>query len=376
MRRIYALRGLKGSRKVAIFFLIIILAGGKLSAQSSFSKLDSWMEANTKDMGGRAILVIYKDGKIVYDKSVIDMSSRQKSMNKYFAKKQGMEPDMNAFSLDSRQMVASCSKWYSAALVMTFVDEGKLQLTDTVGAWLPVLSLHGKGNITIGECLSHLTGIKEPPLKERLKAMKKTSSMDQAIEEIANMPVEGEPGKSFHYSNAGLQIAAAVIEKISGESFEELFSGRIAIPLGMKNTDFGKKRVAWPAGGARSTPEDYLSFLTMILHKGRLNGKQILTANSVDEMEINRIGSDVKIDYSPTEAKGLGYGYGEWVVPTTTEGKPSKWATSPGLFGSFPWVENEKHYSAFLMTFYLKNKGRNERYFGLKQLVDESISGL
>ena len=63
-------------------------------------------------------------------------------------------------------MIASSSKWYSAALVMTFVDEGKLRLTDTVGTWLPVLSTHGKGRITIGECFSHLTGIKEPPLKE------------------------------------------------------------------------------------------------------------------------------------------------------------------------------------------------------------------
>jgi CubicO group peptidase (beta-lactamase class C family) len=376
MYEMYARRSFQGSIKIVISLLLFILAGGKISAQSDFSKLDNWMDANTRDMGGRAILVIYKDGKIVYDKSVFDMSPRQKSINKYIAGKQGLDPDLNAFSLDSRLLIASCSKWYSAALVMTFVDEGKLRLTDTVGAWLPVLSLHGKGNITIGDCLSHLTGIKEPPLKERLKEMKNTGTMDQAIEEIANMPMEGEPGKSFHYSNAGLQIAAAVIEKISSQSFEELFSERIAIPLGMKNTDFGKKRVAWPAGGARSTPEDYLSFLTMILHKGSFNGKQILTEKSIDEMEINRIGSDVKVDYAPAEAKGLGYGYGEWVVPTTAEGKPSSWATSPGLFGSFPWVENEKHYSAFLMTFYLKNKGRNERYIGLKQLVDESLNGL
>jgi hypothetical protein len=47
--------------------------------------------------------------------------------------------------------------------------------------------------------------------------------------------------------------------------------------------------------------------------------------------------------------------------------------TSPGLFGSFPWVDNEKKYCGFLMTFYLKNQGRNERYKTLKSLVDESI---
>jgi CubicO group peptidase (beta-lactamase class C family) len=286
-----------------------------------------------------------------------------------------MEADLNAYTLNSQVMVASSSKWYSAALIMTFVDEGKLRLTDTVGTWLPVMSAQGKGGITIEECLSHLTAIKEPPLKELLKDMKKISSMDQAMQLIATLPMEGEPGKSFHYSNAGLQIAGAVIEKISGKSFEELFAERIAAPLGMKNTDFGRKNVALPAGGARSTTEDYLAFLTMILNKGSYGGKQILTEQSVNEMQINRIGHDVKIDYSPAEAKGLGYGYGEW-VDKSDDGKPSEWATSPGLFGSFPWIENEKHYCAFLMTFYLKNEGRNERYIGLKHLVDESVNGL
>ena len=362
-------------RKLVVFLFFVGLSD-ILSGQSHFAKLDSWMETNTKDMGGRAILVIYKDGKIIYNKSVLDMSHRQKSVNKYVARKQGVEADLNAYNLNSNVLVASCSKWLSAALVMTFVDEGKLRLSDTVGTWLPALSIQGKGSITISECLSHLTGIKEPSLRGRMKEMKNISSMDQAIDMIASLPMEGEPGKSFHYSNAGLQIAGAVIEKISGKSFEELFAERIAIPLGLKNTDFGKKKVAFPAGGARSTPEDYLTFLTMILQKGNFNGRQILTEKSVNEMEINRMGPDVKIEYSPTEAKGLGYGFGEWVVKNTEVEKPSGWSTSPGLFGSFPWVDNEKQYCAFLMTFYLKNKGRNDRYLGLKKLVDGSIIGL
>jgi CubicO group peptidase (beta-lactamase class C family) len=364
------------SAKKFVVFLFFIGLSGTLSAQEPFAKLNHWMDENTKDMGGRTILVIYKDGKMIYNKSVLDMSRRQKTVIKYIARKQGLEPDLNAYTLNSRVMIASSSKWYSAALLMTFVDEGKLRLTDTVGTWLPILSTNGKGKITIADCLSHLTGIKEPPFKELLKEMKNINSMDQAIQLIATLPMEGEPGKSFHYSNAGLQIAGAVMEKISGKSFEELFAERIAVPLGLKNTDFGKKKVALPAGGAWSTTEDYLNFLIMILHKGNFEGKQILSEHSVNEMEINRIGSDVKIEYSPAEAKGLGYGYGEWVDVTSEAGKPSEWATSPGLFGSFPWVENDKHYCAFLMTFYLKNEGRNDRYIGLKHLVDESVNGL
>jgi CubicO group peptidase (beta-lactamase class C family) len=364
-----------GSGIYARLGMILVLMGLSLfsQAQMSFTKLDNWMEVNTRFMGGRAILVVYQDGKIVYDKSVSEMNQQQKSLSKYMAGKQDQEADLGRYSMNSRQMIASCSKWLSAALVMTFVDEGKLRLSDTVGLYLPVLSLHGKGNITISQCLSHLTGIKAPPLRQGLQGMKNVRSMDQAVNEIASLPMEGVPGKVFHYSNVGMQIAGAVIERISNQSFEELFSERIARPLGLKNTDFGKGPVAFPAGGARSTPEDYLVFLTMILHNGNYNGVQILTHESIRAMEVNRLSPDIHIAYSPAEAGGLGYGYGEWVKKNSEEGKPEEWITSPGLFGSFPWVENEKQYCAFLMTFNLNFKGRHDRYFALKKLVDESL---
>ncbi|MDB5091716.1 MAG: serine hydrolase, partial [Mucilaginibacter sp.] len=193
------------------------------------------------------------------------------------------------------------------------------------------------------------------------------NSMAEAIENIAKLPIEGEPGKTFHYSNVGLQIAGAVLEKISGKSFETLFAERIAGPLNMKNTDFGKGKVALPAGGAISTPEDYLNFLVMIMNKGTFNNKRILSESSIAQMQVNRITPDVKIAYAPAEAKGLGYGFGEWTMGDNT-------VSSPGLFGSFPWVNNNKKYAAFLMTFYIKNTGRNERYFELKKLVDDAVT--
>jgi CubicO group peptidase (beta-lactamase class C family) len=346
--------------------LLFFIFSGKLSAQTNFGKLDAWLDQNTREMGGRSILVIYKDGKLVYNHSANDMNMRQKMAARYVARKQGKTADMEDYTLSTRLNIASCSKWYSAALVMTFVDEGKLKLTDTVGKYLPVLSQHGKGGISISQCLSHLTGIQAPELKENIKDVVDANSMDEVIATIAKMPMEGEPGKTFHYSNTGLQIAGAVIEKISGKSFETLFAERIAAPLGMKNTDFGKKKVALPAGGALSTPEDYLNFLVMIMNKGIFNGKRILSEASIAQMQINRIMPGVKIAYSPAEAHGLGYGYGEWTMGNNI-------VSSPGLFGSFPWVNNDKKYCGFLMTFYLKNTGRNERYFELMKLVDEAV---
>ncbi|HWB25744.1 MAG TPA: serine hydrolase domain-containing protein [Chitinophagaceae bacterium] len=353
--------------------ILLLLCSALFCHAQDFSKIDDWLNANTGAMGGRSVLMIYKDGKIVYANAVNKMNMRQKMVGKMIARRMHKDGANDDYTTTSRVSIASCSKWLSAALVMTFVDEGKLRLDDTVGKYLPVLTQHGKGNITIDECLSHRTGIKEPPLKESLAEMKDINSMDEAIEKIAEMPMEGEPGKVFHYSNAGLQIAGAVIEKISGKDFKTLFLERIAQPLGMAHTDFGSGKVPLPAGGAISTTEDYMNFLEMILHKGIYKGQRILSEKSIAEMQVNRITPEVRIAYSPAEAGDAGYGYGEWVWDNARIGNLSKAVTSPGLFGSFPWVDNEKHYCAFLMTFYLKSDGRNERYKALKALTDEAL---
>jgi CubicO group peptidase (beta-lactamase class C family) len=362
-------------RKFSLLSVLLLLLQ-VCFCQYNFSKVDDWLDANLKEIGGRAVLVIYKDGKMVYNKSQNDMSGKQKMFTKIIAKRQGKDPKemLQNFTSSTKERIASCSKWLSAAMVMTFVDEGKLSLEDTVGKFLPIMTANGKGNIKIWQCLSHLTGIQSGSLKQSLESMKGMKSMDEAIAAIAIQPMEGEPGKTFHYSNTGLQIAGAIIEKISGKSFETIFAERIAQPCNMKNSDFGNGPVALPAGSGWSTAEDYINFLQMILQEGVFNGKQVLSKASVIEMQKNRVASDAKIVSSPAEAGNWGYGFGEWMMNDVTDAVRSDAVTSPGLFGSFPWVDNKKQYAGFLMTFNINHKGRNARYTALKSLVDEALT--
>jgi CubicO group peptidase (beta-lactamase class C family) len=356
-----------------LFISSVLLLFTCTAFAQDFSKVDAWLKDHTTEMGGRSYLMIYKDGKIVYSKGVNEMNGRQKALAHIVARRGGKDANTEDFTSTTKQPIASCSKWLSAALVMTFIDEGQLKLTDTVGKYLPVLTANGKGNITIAQCLSHTTAIKAADLRESIKEMKEIGSMEEAIAKIASLPMEGEPGKVFRYSNAGLQIAGAVIEKVGGKSFETLFAERIAKPLEMKHTDFGKGKVALPAGGAHSTPEDYMHFLQMILNKGKYKGKTILSQNSLVMMQINRITPDVKVAYTPAEAGNAGYGLGEWVPKTSDGNAAAKFVSSPGLFGSFPLVENEKKYAVFLMCYYLRSEGRGDRYKELQALVDEAV---
>lgn len=371
------------SNRLKVSATIVFLLFFQLSfSQDRFVKVSDWMQTNLPDLGGRAVLMIYKDGQIVYSQAFNNLSKQQINAGKMRARIQGKEEEqvLQDYTTQTRERIASASKWLTAALVLTFVEENKLRLNDTVGKYLPSLSRYGKGHIKIWHCLSHTTGIKDGGLRESIASFQKISTMSEYIDQILTYPMEGEPGKVFRYSNVGLQIAAAVLEKISGKDFETLFRERIAEPLEMKQTDFGKSGLPLAAGGAFSTPEDYLNFLIMILNEGEFKGKRILSKALVVEMQKNRIGRDCIIAGTPEEAGNWGYGFGEWVMDAPLAIAPRKDAmpdsprsssvTSPGLFGSFPWVDSQRGYCALLFVYNLKHKGRNEKYRELKQTVD------
>lgn len=372
----------------SLFFLILALAVSVSQAQKNYPTLDRWLEEHVQQMGGHAVLMIYKDGNLIYSHAVNDVNRRQKIATRMVARRQGKNPSelLQDYDENTKQRIASCSKWLTAALVMTFVDEGRLSLTDSIGKYLPVMTAHGKGAITIWQCLSHLTGIKQTGLGEedpvenegsdkrgKMKNLKTTNwtSMEDAVNSIASQPMEGEPGKTFHYGNAGLQLAAAVIETISGKSFETLFQERIAKPCGMKQTDFGNKRVPLAAGGAWSTARDYMQFLQMILNKGSYGGKRVLSEKSIEAMQMDYT-KNARVVYAPINAGKTGYGFGEWIFKEASSTSKAV-VSSPGLFGSFPWVDYNKGYCSLLFTFNLKNKGRDDLYASLRNIVNEVV---
>lgn len=172
---------------IGCFLLMLQVA----QAQTDFSGVDKWLSDNLGGLGGRAVLLVYKDGKQVYAKAENGMNRRQKMAGKFMARKTGKSADevLKDFDENSKLNMASCSKWLSAALVMTFVDEGKLKTSDTIGGYLPMMTANGKGAITIADCLSHLTGIKSEGLKEN-KTFLQTGSMEEAMKVIAALPVE------------------------------------------------------------------------------------------------------------------------------------------------------------------------------------------
>jgi CubicO group peptidase (beta-lactamase class C family) len=205
--------------------------------------------------------------------------------------------------------IASCSKWLTAALVMQFVDEGKLSLDDRIAKWIPEFARYGKNYITVRHCLSHFTGVDdEGGFLKKMLQRKKFNSLEDEVNSFAAREIRTNPGTDFWYGNIGLNIAGRVLEVLSKKRFDVLAKQKLFNPMNMRRTSFTSLdgMLIDPSGGATSTADDYMKFLVMLLNKGTYAGKRILSEASVEQiMQIQT--TPEKIKYAPKAATGFNY---------------------------------------------------------------------
>jgi CubicO group peptidase (beta-lactamase class C family) len=333
--------------------LAFLLLLQPVHAQYNFGEIDDLLSKNQKLLGGDVIALIYKDGKIVY----------KKELNK-------------EFTVKTQAPIASCSKWLTAALVMIFVDEGKISLDDPVAKYIPIFTSYSKKYITIRNCLAHTTGIhaEEPGLKAALQN-RKFATLEDEVNSFAKREIERNPGEMFFYSNMGLNIAARVLEVITKKTFDRLISEKLLRPLKMKNTTFyiDYDKAFNPSAGALSSANDYINFLSMIVNKGMFEGKRILSEKSISEMQKKQTGAAVA-KYAPPVAAGYDYGLGEWILETDASSNAIS-VSCPGLFGTFPVVDNCRGYAFIIFVKTLVNEQKRDLYLSLKGAIDQQITG-
>lgn len=330
--------------------LITLLFFQSVQAQVNFPGIDQQLESAQKVFGGHVAVMIYANDKMVYQKSL-----------------------GNEFTVKTQVPIGASSQWLTAALVMSFVDQGKVSLDDKVGKYIPIFTTYMKGYITLRDCLAQLTGIQADPSRNvnQFRNKKYASLEEEVADFAAKRDIESNPSLLFRYSNVGYSIAARIIEIVARRSFEQLMQEKITRPLLMRNTSFSSFNAPDPSFGAVSTASDYMNFLQMILNKGLFNGKRILSEQSVAEMENLHTTTDM-IKYAPAIMKENTYGFGEWILKTDTDGKASVIA-SPGFEGTWPLIDRCHHYTCIFVTKGNLKEEPMEIYAEIKKIIDAQL---
>lgn len=336
---------------------VMSLALSLLFLQPAFGQLDTAslsnaFKARQKLLGNNAVMMIWKDT-LIYKKELGDYNTK------------------NATPVE----IASASKWLTAALVMQFIEEGKLSLDDKIGKWVPEFNRYGKAYITIRNCLSHMTGMEDDAnFLKKIFQRKKFQSLEEEVNSYAAREIRANPGTDFWYGPVGINIAGRVLEVISKKRFDVLIKQKLFTPIGMRKTSFTTMDggPVNPAGGALSTPDDYMKFLVMLLNKGKANGKQILSEESVNTlMQIQTRPSLIK--YAPEAAKGYNYALGSWVIEEK-DGKATTLAC-PGLFGTWPMIDFCRGYAYLIFTKTLLTEEKAGLNMEFKKMIDEQLPG-
>lgn len=301
-----------------------------------FSSVDKFLMDNLGVYNNHVAILVAQNGQVIY-RQQINMGT------------------------NTNLIIASASKWLSASVIMSLVDEHKLSLDDQVGKYLPIFNQYQKGNITIRQLFSLTAGFPADVTEDDFKTKpeyNKNLTLAQAVDSIAvHAPLINAPGTAFNYCSTSMQIGGRIAEVVSGMSWQALFDQKIGGPCHM-SAQYLQTTTQNPlmAGGAHTTAQDYLNFLEMMVNKGNFNDTQVLSPDAVNTMELDQTNNAViqtspylSNPYSPFPTSPVRYGIGNWRDVVDNTGTAIE-TSSPGLFGVHPWQDSKHQIAGIIFT--------------------------
>jgi Beta-lactamase class C and other penicillin binding proteins len=170
------------------------------------------------------------------------------------------QDDSIANGSDTRFMTASMGKMYTAVAIGQLIEAGRLHLDDTLGKVLPDYPNADRARrITIRQLLGHRAGLGDIWSHPAFRGRSWTSNRDLAAG-IATGPLQFDPGTRWSYSNEGYIVLGAVIEAVTGQTYESYVHDHVWIPAGMTETAIAGTDVVVPhrAVGYQAGSDDVL----------------------------------------------------------------------------------------------------------------------
>lgn len=259
--------------------------------------------------------------------------------------------------------LASVSKQFTAMGIVQLEKEGKLSYQDDISKYVPEL-IDYKG-ITIKNLLNHTGGLPDyMGIADKNWDKSKIATNDDMLKMFKQLHPKKlfEPNEKWDYSNTGYLILATIIERVSGQEFENYLNDKIFKPLGMNNTfvyrrRFAPKEIQNYANGyiysdslqKKILPDEvgkdfYIVYLDGIVGDGMVNSnpqdllkwdRELYKNKLINDKDRELIFSSVMTkDSSQTD-----YGFGWMIDSTKTYGKVA--SHSGGWAGYISYVERD-----------------------------------
>ena len=141
---------------------------------------------------------------------------------------------------DTKHRLGSITKQFTAMLIMQLVEQGKLKLDIPISTYLPDYPKNNGDVITIHHLLTHTSGT---PNYTSFPNFFREHGRDpyqpeELVSYFADSTLQFKPGERYSYSNSGYILLGAIIENVTGKSYELVLQENILTPLKMNNTGY------------------------------------------------------------------------------------------------------------------------------------------
>lgn len=141
---------------------------------------------------------------------------------------------------DTKFRIGSITKQFTSMLILQLVEQGKIDLEGKLSDYLPYYRKDTGEEVTIHQLLTHSSGIPSytslPNFFEEIS--RNPYPVKEFIQKYCSGDLEFKPGSKFNYNNSGYFILGAIIEEITGKTYEEVLKEKILDPVGIKSTGY------------------------------------------------------------------------------------------------------------------------------------------
>jgi CubicO group peptidase (beta-lactamase class C family) len=231
--------------KLLTLFIVVFITAMNAFAQQNVQKIDNLLKQYYDYGQFNGTVLVADQGKIIYEKGFGQANMEWAIPNQ----------------TDTKFRIGSVTKQLTAALILQLVEEGKIKLEGKLSDYLPDYRKDTGEKITVHQLLNHTSGI--PSYTNRPDFMVEISrdpySVADFVKKFTSGDTEFEPGTKFSYNNSGYFLLGAIVEKVTGKTYETVITERIFKPLGMTNSGYDNQAplIQKRASGYQKTPEGY-----------------------------------------------------------------------------------------------------------------------